>query len=223
VECYRNVIAKRRSRSTWAEVNLEYYSRISRAVLRIEEFSFLEWKVVRRIKDAKLDVCLPTSKPSLPRLSSPGSYASVRLRITVTARQYQNTGTRLTIPSLHRYPTQNTLASDSHSEALYCEGEVAPDRASLCVVELIDDMDDTVHSMIAAELYADTKSMLLSRSFLTKSGSKFAMVQNHALIFGTSYRKISRGDAFQYLQILNLVKIMELNPKIYIKHKKERF
>ncbi|KYQ55201.1 hypothetical protein ALC60_05826 [Trachymyrmex zeteki] len=59
------------------------------------------------------------ARPSLPRPGSPGSYASVRLRITVTARQYQNTGTRLTIPSLHIYPTQNTLASDSHSEALY--------------------------------------------------------------------------------------------------------
>ncbi|KYN08895.1 hypothetical protein ALC57_18861, partial [Trachymyrmex cornetzi] len=147
IECYRNAIAKRRSRSTWAEVNLEYYSRISRVVLRIEEFSFLGWKVVRRIKD-----------PSLPRPGSPGSYACVRLRITVTARQYQNTGTRLTIPSLHRYPTQNTLASDSHSEALY--------------------------------LYADTKSML-------------------------------RGDATFIL--INLVKITELNIKIYIKHKKVRY
>ncbi|KYN01571.1 hypothetical protein ALC62_07753 [Cyphomyrmex costatus] len=60
---------------------------------------------------------------SLP-YRAPGSCASVRLRITVRVRQYQNTGTRLTI-----------------------EGEVAPDRTSLCVVELIDDTDNTVHSI----------------------------------------------------------------------------
>lgn len=81
------------------------------------------------------------------RSGSPGSYAGFRLRITpVTARQYQNIGTRLTIPSLsqisYRIHWRLTVTLKR-----CIEGEVTPDRTSLCVVELIDDTDDTVYSM----------------------------------------------------------------------------